>query len=111
MPLILDENKNNSGAEKEWKCTNTMGCLNLETLSWELLGTDVFEDSLPRARAGHSAVQINNRMFVWSGRDGYRKAWNNQVSSKGIFLFPLLRFMVSDIFKMIFLHFFTQIIF
>jgi len=84
IPLILDENKNNTTAEKEWKCTNTMGCLNLETLSWEMLSTDVFEDSLPRARAGHCAVQINSRVFVWSGRDGYRKAWNNQVCCKDL---------------------------
>ena len=23
--------------------------------------------------------QINTRLYMWSGRDGYRKAWNNQV--------------------------------
>ncbi|KAF8376490.1 hcf-1 [Pristionchus pacificus] len=34
---------------------------------------------LPHARAGHSSVVANNRLYVWSGRDGYRKAWNNQV--------------------------------
>lgn len=45
---------------------------------------DVFEDSLPRARAGHSAIQVNSRLFVWSGRDGYRKAWNNQVCCKDL---------------------------
>ena len=84
IPLILDENKNNTSAEKEWKCTNTMGCLNLETLTWEMLSADVFEDSLPRARAGHSTVEINSRVFVWSGRDGYRKAWNNQVCCKDL---------------------------
>jgi hypothetical protein len=44
----------------------------------------VFEDNLPRARAGHSAVHINNRLFIWSGRDGYRKAWNNQVCCKDL---------------------------
>lgn len=38
-----------------------------------------FADAVPRARAGHSAVVINKRLYVWSGRDGYRKAWNNQV--------------------------------
>lgn len=26
------------------------------------------------------SIQINTRMYVWSGRDGYRKAWNNQVT-------------------------------
>ena len=84
IPLVLDENKNNTNAEKEWKCTNTIGSLNVDTMSWEVLGTDVFEDSLPRARAGHSSVQINSRVFVWSGRDGYRKAWNNQVCCKDL---------------------------
>lgn len=23
--------------------------------------------------------QINIRLYMWSGRDGYRKVWNNQV--------------------------------
>ena len=41
---------------------------------------EVFEDALPRARAGHCAVAIHTRLYIWSGRDGYRKAWNNQVS-------------------------------
>ncbi|GMR48571.1 hypothetical protein PMAYCL1PPCAC_18766 [Pristionchus mayeri] len=36
----------------------------------------------PHARAGHSSVVVNKRLFVWSGRDGYRKAWNNQVCCK-----------------------------
>ena len=40
---------------------------------------EVFEDAIPRARAGHCAVAIHSRLYVWSGRDGYRKAWNNQV--------------------------------
>jgi len=40
---------------------------------------ETLEDALPRARAGHSAVAIHTRLFIWSGRDGYRKAWNNQV--------------------------------
>uniref|UniRef100_A0A915MUN0 Fibronectin type-III domain-containing protein n=1 Tax=Meloidogyne javanica TaxID=6303 RepID=A0A915MUN0_MELJA len=30
-------------------------------------------------RAGHSAVVINRRLYIWSGRDGYKKAWNSQV--------------------------------
>lgn len=40
---------------------------------------EVFEDALPRARAGHCSVSIHTRLYIWSGRDGYRKAWNNQV--------------------------------
>lgn len=51
-----------------------------DTMNWETLSMEVFEDALPRARAGHCSVAIHSRLYVWSGRDGYRKAWNNQVS-------------------------------
>lgn len=53
----------------------------LETMTWEDALMDKFEEQMPRARAGHCSVGIHTRLFVWSGRDGYRKAWNNQVSS------------------------------
>ncbi|CAJ0579472.1 unnamed protein product, partial [Mesorhabditis spiculigera] len=85
VPMLSEDaiNFNN----KEWKCTNTLACLNIDTYCWEHLSLDDAQvsetsDMVPRARAGHSAVVINNRMFVWSGRDGYRKAWNNQVCCK-----------------------------
>lgn len=74
IPLISSENN-----EKEWKCTNTLSAYNLETNSWELLGQECVDDNVPRARAGHCGVSVNTRMYIWSGRDGYRKAWNNQV--------------------------------
>ena len=45
---------------------------------------EVFEDALPRARAGHCSVAIHSRLYAWSGRDGYRKAWNNQVCFKDL---------------------------
>ncbi len=51
----------------------------VETMTWEPLAMEVFEDAIPRARAGHCAVAIHSRLYIWSGRDGYRKAWNNQV--------------------------------
>lgn len=51
----------------------------LETMTWESFQMDTYEDNVPKARAGHCAVGIHSRMYVWSGRDGYRKAWNNQV--------------------------------
>lgn len=51
----------------------------LETLTWEQLTVDSMEENVPRARAGHCAVGVHSRLYVWSGRDGYRKAWNNQV--------------------------------
>ena len=48
-------------------------------MNWETAATEKYEDQMPRARAGHCSVGIHTRLFVWSGRDGYRKAWNNQV--------------------------------
>ncbi|XP_052465654.1 host cell factor 1 isoform X2 [Carassius gibelio] len=83
VPLVMDDVKV-ATHEKEWKCTNTLACLNLDTLSWETVLMDTLEDNIPRARAGHCAVGINNRLYVWSGRDGYRKAWNNQVCCKDL---------------------------
>ncbi|XP_059150438.1 host cell factor 2-like isoform X2 [Physella acuta] len=83
VPLVMDDVKV-ATHEKEWKCTNTLASLNLETMAWEPLAMEVFEDALPRARAGHCAVAINTRLYIWSGRDGYRKAWNNQVCFKDL---------------------------
>ncbi|BFZ08347.1 hypothetical protein BsWGS_11388 [Bradybaena similaris] len=83
VPLVMDDIKVASH-EKEWKCTNSLASLNLETMTWEPLALEVFEDALPRARAGHCAVAINTRLYIWSGRDGYRKAWNNQVCFKDL---------------------------
>lgn len=50
-----------------------------ETLTWEAITLDTNEEHMPRARAGHCSAGIHTRLYVWSGRDGYRKAWNNQV--------------------------------
>uniref|UniRef100_A0A4W4FF86 Host cell factor 1 n=1 Tax=Electrophorus electricus TaxID=8005 RepID=A0A4W4FF86_ELEEL len=83
VPLVMDDVKV-ATHEKEWKCTNTLACLNLDVMLWENILMDTLEDNIPRARAGHCAVAINNRLYVWSGRDGYRKAWNNQVCCKDL---------------------------
>lgn len=88
VPLVVDSD-NRSGNpgnvhEKEWKCTNTLATLNLDSMSWETVTTESFEESVPRARAGHCAVGISTRLYIWSGRDGYRKAWNNQVCCKDL---------------------------
>ncbi|XP_052678199.1 host cell factor 1-like isoform X3 [Crassostrea angulata] len=83
VPLVMDDVKV-ATHEKEWKCTNSLASLNIETMTWEPLAMEVFEDSLPRARAGHCCVSIHTRLYIWSGRDGYRKAWNNQVCFKDL---------------------------
>ncbi|XP_063704903.1 host cell factor 1-like isoform X2 [Culicoides brevitarsis] len=53
-------------------------------MTWEDILLDESEENTPRARAGHCAVGIHSRLYVWSGRDGYRKAWNNQVCCKDL---------------------------
>ncbi|XP_069798968.1 host cell factor 1 isoform X2 [Dendropsophus ebraccatus] len=83
VPLVMDDVKV-ATHEKEWKCTNTLACLNLDSMTWEHIVMDTLEDNIPRARAGHCAVAINTRLYIWSGRDGYRKAWNNQVCCKDL---------------------------
>lgn len=70
--------------EKEWKCTNTLAVLNLDLMTWEYSSNEILDETCPRARAGHSAVVVNTRLYIWSGRDGYRKAWNNQVCCKDL---------------------------
>ncbi|KAK4871903.1 hypothetical protein RN001_016027 [Aquatica leii] len=83
VPVVADVVKTATN-EKEWKCTSTMACLNLDTLTWEDILLENSDKNLPCARAGHCAVGINTRLYVWSGRDGYRKAWNNQVCCKDL---------------------------
>lgn len=66
--------------EKEWRCTNTLGVLDLGTFTWQHVSQETDDDSTPKARAGHCAVPISTRLYIWSGRDGYKKAANkNQV--------------------------------
>ncbi|KAI4896988.1 hypothetical protein NFI96_001372 [Prochilodus magdalenae] len=38
----------------------------------------------PKARAGHCATTIGTRLYIWSGRDGYKKSWNFQVCCKDL---------------------------
>lgn len=54
-------------------------------MRWQELIMETNDDDSPRARAGHCAVGIHTRLYVWSGRDGYRKAWNNQVRVSSVF--------------------------
>ncbi|KAK9889883.1 hypothetical protein WA026_008685 [Henosepilachna vigintioctopunctata] len=78
--------------EKEWKCTATMACLNLETMNWDNLNLKADnEENIPCARAGHCAVGISTRLYIWSGRDGYRKTWKNQVCCKDLWYLEIDR--------------------
>ncbi|XP_031591548.2 host cell factor 2 isoform X1 [Oreochromis aureus] len=86
----------------EWICTNSLSVLNLDTMTWQNLGPEQNDDDIesqlqsqgpqtddpyacrPRARAGHCAASVGSRLYVWSGRDGYRKSWNYQVCCKDL---------------------------
>ncbi|KAJ4440980.1 hypothetical protein ANN_10829 [Periplaneta americana] len=94
VPLLMDD-VNVAASQKEWKCTNTLACLNLETFTWEELSVGKFEENTPSARAGHCAAGIHTRLYIWSGRDGYRKAWNNQVLQLALVAFVNLMLIVD----------------
>lgn len=47
-----------------------------ETLTWESQILRENHKDSPKARTGHSAIAIGGRMYIWSGRDGYRRAWD-----------------------------------
>ena len=51
-------------------------------MTWELCPSykEVEEsDEAPCPRAGHCAAVVGTRMYVWSGRDAYKRVWNTQV--------------------------------
>ncbi|XP_073431243.1 host cell factor 2 isoform X5 [Dendrobates tinctorius] len=83
IPLTLD---NVSPQESQWKCTNSFFFLDLDSMEWTSLMSDTTEDrkDWPWPRAGHCAVTIGKRLYIWSGRDGYKKAWNCQVCCKDL---------------------------
>ncbi|XP_034719221.1 host cell factor 2 isoform X1 [Etheostoma cragini] len=85
----------------EWICSDSLTVLNLDTMSWQNLGPEQqgnIESQLqiqgpqsedpyacrPRARAGHCAATVGSRLYIWSGRDGFRRSWNYQVCCKDL---------------------------
>ncbi|XP_051977060.1 host cell factor 2-like [Xyrauchen texanus] len=85
--------------EVKWVCTNSLSMLNLDTLTWHNLtpeeqqqghsGVQSVEEEegsphWPKARAGHCAATVGTRLYIWSGRDGYKKLNNYQVCCKDL---------------------------
>ncbi|XP_023668423.2 host cell factor 2 [Paramormyrops kingsleyae] len=87
VPVLRTDDKPNALGE-EWICTSSLSVLNFDTMTWTSLGPPEPEaegsSSGPRARAGHCATTIGSRLYIWSGRDGYRKSWNYQVCCKDL---------------------------
>lgn len=54
----------------------------LDSMTWEVCPkypeAEDRED-VPCPRAGACAAVVGTRMYLWSGRDGYKKVWNSQV--------------------------------
>uniref|UniRef100_A0A8R1HQ67 Fibronectin type-III domain-containing protein n=1 Tax=Caenorhabditis japonica TaxID=281687 RepID=A0A8R1HQ67_CAEJA len=83
---------NGEQLEKEWKCTNNLACWDISAERWESLHLFSYdEDSIPRGRAGHCSAAVGHRMYMWSGRDGYRKAWSNQVCCRDMWLLDTIK--------------------
>ncbi|XP_040886622.1 host cell factor 2 [Toxotes jaculatrix] len=97
----IPESDEHSALGTEWICSNSLSVLNLDTMSWQNLGPEELDDiesqlqsqgpqsddpyaSRPRARAGHCATTVGSRLYIWSGRDGFRKSWNYQVCCKDL---------------------------
>lgn len=84
--MLLNTEKPEALQDKEWKCTNTVAVFDIPSCSWEYVSNEISDESAPKARAGHCAVNVGTRILIFSGRDGYRKAWNNQVCCKDLWL-------------------------
>ena len=56
----------------------------IETDTWEraILGSN--DELGPLARSGHSAVALHSRLYVWGGRDGYKKINDEQICFKDL---------------------------
>ncbi|XP_053718677.1 host cell factor 2 isoform X1 [Synchiropus splendidus] len=95
------ESEQSGPSQPEWICSNSLSILDLDTMSWQSQGPEQLDDivsqpqsqaaqtddlyaSWPKARAGHCAASVGSRMYVWSGRDGYRKNCNYQVCCKDL---------------------------
>ncbi|CAI2351174.1 unnamed protein product [Caenorhabditis sp. 36 PRJEB53466] len=78
--------------EKEWKCTSSLGCYDVAENRWIPLNLYSYEEEdIPRGRSGHCAAAVGGRMYIWSGRDGYRKAWSNQVCCRDMWLLDTVK--------------------
>ncbi|KAF7658350.1 hypothetical protein LDENG_00013990, partial [Lucifuga dentata] len=108
IPVPETDKPNDLGAE--WICTNSLSVLNLDAMIWQNLDPEQRDDiqsqlqsqepqsddlyaCRPKARAGHCAAIVGSRLYIWSGRDGYRKRTNTnyQVCCKDLWYLETVR--------------------
>lgn len=56
-----------AASDKEWKASETTAVLNVFDLISEKWLVDAPKGIIPKSRAGHSAVMINNQMLLFGG--------------------------------------------
>ncbi|XP_040030963.2 host cell factor 2 isoform X1 [Gasterosteus aculeatus] len=99
IPVPGSNKQNASGTESI--CSDSLSVLNLDTMCWQKLCPEQQDHTgsqlpgqgpqsddpyacRPKARAGHCAAAVGSRLYIWSGRDGYRRSWNYQVCCKDL---------------------------
>uniref|UniRef100_A0A8C9Z4H4 Host cell factor C2 n=1 Tax=Sander lucioperca TaxID=283035 RepID=A0A8C9Z4H4_SANLU len=83
--IPVPESDEHNALGTEWICSDSLTVLNLGQyiFSKNIRSEDQYA-CRPRARAGHCAATVGSRLYIWSGRDGFRKSWNYQVCCKDL---------------------------
>ncbi|CAD5218519.1 unnamed protein product [Bursaphelenchus okinawaensis] len=87
VPVTSDDFNQQSSSRPDWKCSNDVHSFNVLTNTWETFKEPVVDENnrQPLGRAGHSACVVNNRIYVWSGRDGIRNIGSNLMWCKDLY--------------------------
>lgn len=98
--ITIPKRKITISAQKyDWKGTNNYAILDLNSMKWEYSSTDENEINGPKARAGHSAIAMNARLYIWAGLDGDAKAIPSEVRLRDMWFLetrlPSLPFNIS----------------
>ncbi|CAD5225776.1 unnamed protein product [Bursaphelenchus xylophilus] len=75
VPVTPEDVPQDGSPYLDWRCSNDIHSFHVLNNRWESFQEAVTDEknSFPNARAGHSACVINNRVYIWSGRDGIRR--------------------------------------
>lgn len=74
-----DSNKKGIQIQTKWSCSNTLAIFDLDELKWEFVSDNLIEENnFPKPRAGHTAVKLSSRLYIWSGRDNHRRSFGQQ---------------------------------